>query len=121
MFILIYLLVLAYSIQLPIEETDNIEVLQIGSSNQFQEQQLNKVQNNQQLFLLEIANYLEGTTINTLLGLQSKDNQSKRILIATLLSIILIVICCVLIQLILDMSKKCRIKLSRENTTLPIQ
>ncbi|CAD8194121.1 unnamed protein product [Paramecium octaurelia] len=120
MFILICILVLTYSIQLPIEEPENIEVLELGSSDQFQEQQLRKVQNNQQVFLLEIANYLEGTTINNLLGLQSKDNQSKRIIIATILSIMLIVIFCVVIQLILDMSKKCRIKLSRESTSLPI-
>ncbi|CAD8209338.1 unnamed protein product [Paramecium octaurelia] len=121
MFILICILVLTYSIQVPIEETDNVEALQLVSSEQFQEQQLKKVQNPQQVFLLEIANYLEGTTINTLLGLQSKDNQSKRIIIATVLSIILIVICCVLIQLILDMSKRCKIKLSRETTLMEAQ
>ncbi|CAD8211902.1 unnamed protein product [Paramecium pentaurelia] len=121
MFILICILVLTYSIQLPIEETDNIEVLQLVSSDQFSEQQLKKVENNSQLFLLEIANYLEGTTINTLLGLQTKDSQSKRIIIATILSIVLIVICCVLIQLILDMSKRCKIKLSRESTLMEAQ
>ncbi|CAK91030.1 unnamed protein product (macronuclear) [Paramecium tetraurelia] len=120
MFILICIIVLTYSIQLPIKESENIEVLELGSSDQLQEQQLKKVQNNQQVFLLEIANYLEGTTINSLLGLQSKDNQSKRIIIATILSIMLIVIFCVVIQLILDVSKKCRIKLSRESTSLPI-
>ncbi|CAD8128073.1 unnamed protein product [Paramecium sonneborni] len=121
MLILMCILVLTYSIQLPIKETDSIEVLQLASSNQLQDQYLNKPQNKQQVFLLDIAEQLEGTTINTLLSLQSKDNQSKRILIATLLSIILIVICCILIQIILDMSKRCKIKLSRETATMAIQ
>ncbi|CAK67936.1 unnamed protein product (macronuclear) [Paramecium tetraurelia] len=76
MFILICILVLTYSIQVPIEETENIEVLQLVSSEQFQEQQLKKVQNTQQVFLLEIANYLEGTTINTLLGKIAQQPQA---------------------------------------------
>ncbi|CAD8211603.1 unnamed protein product [Paramecium pentaurelia] len=106
-------------IQLPLKsDYDQIEALEIMSEDTMSEQQLKKAQTNQ-VFFLEIADYLEGTSFYNLLDLQNKDNQSKRIIVATVLSILLIVVFCVVIQLILDSSKKCKIKLSREST--PIQ
>ncbi|CAK89399.1 unnamed protein product (macronuclear) [Paramecium tetraurelia] len=126
MFLLIYLLTMVRCIKLPLKtEYDQIEALEIMSEDTMSEQQLKKAQTNQ-VFFLEIADYLEGTSFYNFLGiyaseldLQNKDNQSKRIIMATVLSILLIVVFCVVIQFILDLSKKCKIKLNRES--VPIQ
>ncbi|CAD8126876.1 unnamed protein product [Paramecium sonneborni] len=120
MIVLIYLLVMVSCIQLPItNEYEQIEALEIISKDTLADQQVKKVQGNQ-VFFLEIADYLEGTSFYNFLDLQNKDNQSKRIIIATVLSILLIIIFCVVIQFILDLSKKCKIKLSRENIAIPV-
>ncbi|CAD8192861.1 unnamed protein product [Paramecium octaurelia] len=106
-------------IRLPLKtEYDQIEALELKSEDAMSEQQIKKAQTNQ-VFFLEIADYLEGTSFYNLLDLQNKDNQSKRIIMATVLSILLIVVFCVVIQFILDLSKKCKIKLNRES--VPIQ
>ncbi|CAD8201887.1 unnamed protein product [Paramecium pentaurelia] len=47
-------------------------------------------------------------------NLENKDNQTKRIVIATVLSIFLIVVLCVIIQFILDIAKQSNIQLSIE-------
>ncbi|CAD8125467.1 unnamed protein product [Paramecium sonneborni] len=106
-------------IQLPIKsEQEQIEALELMSKDTLSEQQIKKGQTNQ-VFFLEIADYLEGTSFFNLLDLKNKDNQSKRIIIATVLSILLIIIFCIVIQFILNLSKKCKIKLSKESIPIP--
>ncbi|CAK87750.1 unnamed protein product (macronuclear) [Paramecium tetraurelia] len=115
MFLLIYLLTMVRCIKLPLKtEYDQIEALEIMSEDTMSEQQLKKAQTNQVLLFR-----------NSRLAQKEHhfiifwDNQSKRIIMATVLSILLIVVFCVVIQFILDLSKKCKIKLNRES--VPIQ
>ena len=69
MFALIYLLVMVRCIQLPIKsDYDQIEALEIMSEDTMSEQQLKKSQINQ-VFFLEIADYLEGTSFYNFLGI----------------------------------------------------
>ncbi|CAK63459.1 unnamed protein product (macronuclear) [Paramecium tetraurelia] len=67
-----------------------------------------------EVFLLEIADYFQGTPFYNFLDLENKDNQTKRIVIATVLSIFLIVVLCVIIQFILEIAKQSNIQLSIE-------
>ncbi|CAD8126864.1 unnamed protein product [Paramecium sonneborni] len=76
--------------------------------------QENKTIQTNEVFLLEIADYLQGTPFYNFLDLDNKDNQTKRIVIATVLSIVLIVVLCVIIQFILDIAKQSNIQLSIE-------
>lgn len=69
MFVLIYLLAIVRGIQLPLKsDLDQIEALEIMSDDAMSEQQLKKAQTNQ-VFFLEIADYLEGTSFFNLLGI----------------------------------------------------
>ncbi|CAD8113892.1 unnamed protein product [Paramecium primaurelia] len=76
--------------------------------------QENKPIQTKELFLLEIADFFQGTPFYNFLDLQNKDNETKRIVIATILSIFLIVVLCVIIQFILDIAKQSNIQLSIE-------
>ncbi|KAM3132558.1 hypothetical protein pb186bvf_015371 [Paramecium bursaria] len=70
---------------------------------------------NNEMSLLGIAQQLEKYSfVSTYLDLENSDNQQKRIVIATLLSIILIVISCIVIQMVLNISKRCKIEMNAE-------
>ncbi|CAD8125457.1 unnamed protein product [Paramecium sonneborni] len=74
----------------------------------------NQPKQTKEVFLLEIADYFQGTPFYNFLNLENKDNETKRIVIATVLSIVLIVVLCVIIQFILDIAKQSNIQLSIE-------
>lgn len=78
MLILLCALVFVKSITIPSDA--NFDALELLEAEEISEQQLKKIQGTQQI-LLDIADYLEGTTIYNFLGtimlyedLQNKDN-----------------------------------------------
>ncbi|CAK89391.1 unnamed protein product (macronuclear) [Paramecium tetraurelia] len=102
------LLLLAFVNPIPISDPNQPAFL-----NNLENQESKPIQT-KELFLLEIADYFQGTPFYNFLDLQNKDNETKRIVIATALSIVMIVVLCVIIQFVLDVAKQSNIQLSVE-------